>query len=81
LLLAAQVLAVLRIAQMARIPVTANYHTKPRSRSGRSVRPAAAVLLVEAIIQLLEAGTTPWRRQLDASGGEHHVNLLSGHRY
>ncbi|WP_254952763.1 MULTISPECIES: ArdC family protein [unclassified Cyanobium] len=37
--------------------------------------------LVEALIQLLEAGTTPWRREWDSTGGGHHVNLLSGHRY
>jgi antirestriction protein ArdC len=36
---------------------------------------------VECLIQLLESGTTPWRREWDASGGGHHVNLLSGHRY
>jgi antirestriction protein ArdC len=36
---------------------------------------------VEGIIQLLEAGTTPWRRDWDSTGGGHHVNLLSGHRY
>ncbi|MCP9820189.1 DUF1738 domain-containing protein [Synechococcus sp. Cruz-9H2] len=36
---------------------------------------------MESLIQLLEAGTTPWRREWNASGGGHHVNLLSGHRY
>lgn len=30
---------------------------------------------------LLEAGTTPWRREWDAASGGHHVNLLSGRRY
>jgi antirestriction protein ArdC len=29
----------------------------------------------------MEAGTTPWLREWDSSGGGHHVNLLSGHRY
>ena len=38
-------------------------------------------ILVEAIIQLPETGTTPWRREWDSTGGGHHVNLLSGHRY
>jgi len=37
--------------------------------------------LVEGIIQLMEAGTTPWRRDWNSTGGGHHVNLLSGHRY
>jgi len=81
LLLAALVLAVLRPAQMARTPATARSQTKPRSRSARSGQPTSAELLVEALIQLLEAGTTPWRRDWDSTGGGHHVNLLSGHRY
>jgi antirestriction protein ArdC len=37
--------------------------------------------LVDSLIALLEAGTTPWRREWDAADGGHHVNLLSGHRY
>jgi antirestriction protein ArdC len=37
---------------------------------------------VASLIALLEAGTTPWRREWEASGaGGHHVNLLSGRRY
>ncbi len=34
-----------------------------------------------SLITLLEAGTTPWRREWDAGSGGHHVNLLSGRRY
>ncbi len=34
-----------------------------------------------SLITLLEAGTTPWRREWDAASGGHHVNLLSGRRY
>ncbi|MEX1317847.1 MAG: zincin-like metallopeptidase domain-containing protein [Synechococcaceae cyanobacterium] len=34
-----------------------------------------------SLITLLEAGTTPWRREWDATSGGHHVNLLSGRRY
>jgi len=37
--------------------------------------------LTDALITLLEAGTTPWRREWDAAGGGHHVNLISGRRY
>ncbi|MCT0225882.1 ArdC family protein [Synechococcus sp. CS-1328] len=37
--------------------------------------------LVASLIELMEDGTTPWRREWDGSGGGHHVNLLSGHRY
>jgi antirestriction protein ArdC len=36
---------------------------------------------VDSLIALLEAGTTPWRREWDAASGGHHVNLLSGRRY
>ncbi|MDI9406105.1 MAG: ArdC family protein [Chitinophagaceae bacterium] len=34
-----------------------------------------------SLVALLEAGTTPWRREWDAASGGHHVNLLSGRRY
>ncbi|MCP9808052.1 DUF1738 domain-containing protein [Cyanobium sp. HWJ4-Hawea] len=34
-----------------------------------------------ALIALLEAGTTPWRREWDGASGGHHLNLLSGRRY
>ncbi len=37
--------------------------------------------LVDSLIALLEAGTTPWRREWDAASGGHHVNLFSGRRY
>ncbi|MCP9942446.1 DUF1738 domain-containing protein [Cyanobium sp. ATX 6E8] len=37
--------------------------------------------MVASLIALLEAGTTPWRREWDAAAGGHHVNLLSGRRY
>jgi len=37
--------------------------------------------VVASLIALLEAGTTPWRREWDAAAGGHHVNLLSGRRY
>jgi antirestriction protein ArdC len=36
---------------------------------------------VASLVTLLEAGTTPWRREWDAASGGHHVNLLSGRRY
>lgn len=37
--------------------------------------------LVACLIALLEAGSTPWRREWDAASSAHHVNLLSGRRY
>jgi antirestriction protein ArdC len=36
---------------------------------------------VASLIALLEAGTTPWRREWDAAAGGHQVNLFSGRRY
>jgi len=57
------------------------------SRSSRSAQGAAAAKvspeekLVASLVALLEAGTTPWRREWDAASGGHHVNLLSGRRY
>jgi antirestriction protein ArdC len=36
---------------------------------------------VASLLALLEAGTTPWRRDWDAAGGGHQVNLFSGRRY
>jgi len=58
-----------------------------RSRSSRSAKAAAAAKvspeekLVTSLITLLEAGTSPWRREWDAATGGHQVNLLSGRRY
>jgi antirestriction protein ArdC len=37
--------------------------------------------LVGSLIALLEAGTTPWRRDWDGAGSGHQVNLFSGRRY
>ncbi len=34
-----------------------------------------------SLVALLEAGTTPWRREWDCASGGHQVNLLSGRRY
>ena len=40
-----------------------------------------AETLVAGLITLLEAGTSPWRREWDPASGGHHVNLRSGRRY
>jgi hypothetical protein len=37
--------------------------------------------LVAAVIELMEAGSAPWRRPWQGLAGGHHVNLLSGRRY
>jgi antirestriction protein ArdC len=63
------------------VPVTS------RSRSSRSAKAAASAKVspeekvVASLISLLEAGTSPWRREWDAAAGGHQVNLLSGRRY
>jgi antirestriction protein ArdC len=60
---------------------------EPRSRSAVAARAATGSTaapeekLVAALIAQLEAGTAPWRREWDAVGGGHHVNLFSGRRY
>jgi antirestriction protein ArdC len=43
--------------------------------------PTAEEKIVASLIELMEAGSAPWRRSWDGTGGGHHVNLLSGHRY
>ncbi|WP_255094741.1 zincin-like metallopeptidase domain-containing protein [Synechococcus sp. J7-Johnson] len=37
--------------------------------------------MVRDLIKLLEAGTTPWRKPWDCTGGGVHVNLLTGRAY
>jgi antirestriction protein ArdC len=37
--------------------------------------------LVAGLIQLMEAGTSPWRRDWQASGARRHANLFSGRPY
>ena len=36
---------------------------------------------MDGLIRLMEAGTSPWRRDWDASGACHHANLFSGRPY
>jgi antirestriction protein ArdC len=43
--------------------------------------PTAEEKIVASLIELMEAGSAPWRRPWDGTGGGHHVNLISGHRY
>jgi antirestriction protein ArdC len=52
-----------------------------QSRSRKTYEsPTAEEKIVALLIELMEAGSAPWRRPWDGSGGGHHVNLLSGHR-
>jgi len=53
-----------------------------KSRSRKTYEgPTAEEKIVASLIELMEAGSAPWRRPWDGSGGGHHVNLISGHRY
>ncbi|MCP9841641.1 DUF1738 domain-containing protein [Synechococcus sp. J7-Johnson] len=53
-----------------------------KSRSRKTYEgPTAEEKIVTSLIALLEAGAAPWRRPWDGTGGGHHVNLISGHRY
>ncbi len=74
------VLRVLRCCPMAAVSSRSRSKSRSRGTSSSTTEPNTDKL-VEALIQLLEAGTTPWRREWDSSGGGHHANLLNGHRY
>jgi antirestriction protein ArdC len=52
-----------------------------RCASSRPGRRSPEDKLVDSLIALMEAGTTPWRRPWDGDSRGHHVNLLSGRRY
>jgi antirestriction protein ArdC len=54
--------------------------SKSRSRNTFD-GPTAEEKIVASLIELMEAGSAPWRRPWDGTGGGHHVNLLSGHCY
>lgn len=34
-----------------------------------------------SLVELMEQGTAPWRKEWAATGSGHHLNLISGHRY
>jgi antirestriction protein ArdC len=48
---------------------------------GGATKATSEEKLVASLIALLEAGTTPWRREWDGVAGGHHVNLFSGRQY
>ncbi len=43
--------------------------------------PSPEEAMVRDLIELLEAGTTPWRKPWDCTGGGVHINLLTGRAY
>ncbi len=59
--------------------------SRPKSSAkytkGRRSGPNAQERLVLSLIELMQQGVAPWRKPWDGSGGGHHCNLISGHRY
>ena len=49
--------------------------------AGRKSGPTAQERLVQGLIELMQQGVAPWRKPWDGSGGGHHCNFISGHRY
>lgn len=58
-------------------PVAASLQAEPRPDRELT----AEQRLLASVLAVLEAGTAPWRREWDGSGGGHHLNLVNGHRY
>jgi antirestriction protein ArdC len=72
----------LRSCACSSVAVASPSRRSPRSAHGAPAAKASPEeKLVASLVALLEAGTTPWRREWDAASGGHHVNLLSGRRY
>jgi antirestriction protein ArdC len=65
------------VATAPAIPTAAGH----RAQAAPHSRLAPEEKLVANLIGLLEAGTSPWRREWDGHHGGHHRNLLSGRRY
>ena len=63
------------------MPVASRSRTSGLAKAASAAKISPEEKLVSSLIALLEAGTTPWRREWDAASGGHHVNLLSGRRY
>ena len=60
---------------------SAKSKSKPPAFAGRRSGPNAQERLVLGLIELMQQGVAPWRKPWDGSGGGHHCNLISGHRY
>ena len=63
------------------MPVASRSRTSGLAKAASAAKISPEEKLVSSLIALLEAGTTPWRREWDCASGGHHVNLLSGRRY
>jgi antirestriction protein ArdC len=55
--------------------------SKAPAAASRRSGPNAQERLVQGLIELMQQGVAPWRKPWDGSGGGHHCNLISGHRY
>ena len=55
--------------------------SKAPAAASRRSGPTAQERLVLSLIELMQQGVAPWRKPWDGSGGGHHCNLISGHRY
>ena len=66
-------------------PAMAVSQSRPKSSAsspkGRKSGPTAQERLVQGLIELMQQGVAPWRKPWHGSGGGHHCNLISGHRY
>lgn len=63
-------------------PVLTMTTTTATRRSRRTYDgPSPEEKLVASLVELMEQGTAPWRKEWAATTGSHHVNLVSGHRY
>jgi len=60
---------------------TSKSKSKGPVAAGRKSGPTAQERLVLSLIELMQQGVAPWRKPWDGSGGGHHCNLISGHRY
>jgi len=60
---------------------TAKSKLKGPAAASRRSGPNAQERLVQGLIELMQQGVAPWRKPWDGSGGGHHCNLISGHRY
>ena len=60
---------------------SAKSKSKAPFAAGRRSGPTAQERLILSLIELMQQGVAHWRKPWDGSGGGHHCNLISGHRY
>ena len=53
---------------------------KPKARKAYD-GPSAEEKLVSSLVELLESGVNPWRKEWDCQASGNHRNLLTGHEY